>query len=73
MAHKPTFVIRHRPQATVEDHPVVLSLELTDEQKELIQKVTGKAVKKLELSAIELNQVVDALAFGHGSTVGASY
>ncbi len=25
------------------------------------------------LTAVELNQIVDALAFEHGSTVGASY
>lgn len=72
MADKQTFVIRQN-QGSVENHPVILTLSLTPAQIAQIKKVTGKDVKKLELSAIELNQVVDAVAFGHGATVGASY
>lgn len=71
--NKPTFVVRLRPEAKVEDHPVVVSLDLTDEQKKLVAQVTGQDVDKINLTAIELNQVVDAVAFEHGSTIGASY
>ncbi len=69
---KDTYVIR-QGQPKVEQQPVLLTLNLTDEQKQKIKEITGKDVTQLKLSAIELNQVVDAVAFGHGSTVGASY
>jgi hypothetical protein len=70
---KRTFVVRNRPVATVETHEVVLSLTLTDEQKRVISAVTGKSPDKLDLTAIELNMIVDAVAYAHGHTVGASY
>jgi hypothetical protein len=77
MADKPTYVVhfRHGPprEPSIETHPIVVTVQLTPEQKEAVRRITGKDVSKLDLTAIELNQVVDAVAFGHGSTVGASY
>jgi hypothetical protein len=70
---KQSFVVRMRPEAKIEEQPIVVTLKLTDEQKKLVAQITGKDVSQINLTAIELNQVVDAVAFEHGSTIGASY
>lgn len=74
METKKTFVVRNTPVSSIEDQPVVLKLKLTDDQKTLIKKITGKEPgEDIQLTAIELNMIVDAAAYAHGSSTGASY
>ena len=40
---KSTYVVRSMPVTTVEEQPIILKLDLTDEQKEMIRKSPERA------------------------------
>ena len=61
-----TYVLRSVPVVYVEDHPDALTVFLTDEQKTTIATVTRKTVEYLQLTALALDKIIDAVAHAHG-------